>query len=382
MMYKKNQRLNFGDNDFVTKYTTNIPYHFIRVVKMTTDDNKTEYYQALLAKNSEYEGIFYVGVKTTGVFCRPTCPARKPKFEHCEFFETVQEALLAAFRPCKRCQPLSHPNQVSALIRTLVEAVEKNPEKRWKNKDFQELLVDASTARRQFKKRFGMTFVEFARAMRMGLAMKQIRQGDTVIDAQISMGYESSSGFRDAFSSIMGAAPAKLGTGNILKATWLDTKLGAMIAIADESALYLLEFVDRRGLEREIDRLRIKTKSAIVPGTTPIIVSIELELQQYFAGQLINFKTPLLLLGSSFQKQVWQALQNIPSGETRSYLDIAKVLGRPTAFRAVANANGANQMAIVIPCHRVINANGELGGYGGGIARKKWLITHEKRSKN
>jgi AraC family transcriptional regulator of adaptative response/methylated-DNA-[protein]-cysteine methyltransferase len=277
-----------------------------------TNDDRIEYYQALLAKNSEYEGAFYVGVKTTGVFCRPTYPARKPKFEHCEFFATAQEALLASFRPCKRCQPLSHPNQASPLIQTLVDAVEKNPEKRWKNKDFQELLVDASTARRQFKKRFGMTFAEYARARRMGLAMKQIRQGDSVIDAQISMGYESSSGFRDAFSRIMGAAPSKLETNNILKAAWLDTKLGAMIAIADEAALYLLEFVDRRGLEREIDRLRIKTKSAIVPRSTPILVSIEQELQHYFAGELIQFKTPLLLLGSAFQKQVWQLLQNIP----------------------------------------------------------------------
>lgn len=119
--------------------------------------NKKNYYQALIAKNTEYEGVFYVGVKTTGVFCRPTCPARKPKFEHCEFFETAQQALLASFRPCKRCRPLSHPNHVSELIQTLVEAVEANPEKRWKEKDFQALSVDASTARRQFKKRFGMT---------------------------------------------------------------------------------------------------------------------------------------------------------------------------------------------------------------------------------
>lgn len=167
---------------------------------------KVEYYEALIAKNSEYEGVFYVGVKTTGVFCRPTCPARKPKFEHCEFFATAQQALLASFRPCKRCRPLSHPNHVSDLVQTLVAAVETNPEKRWKDKDFQALSVDASTARRQFKKRFGMTFVEYARARRMGLAMKHIRTGKAIIDAQLSTGYESSSGFRDAFSRIMGAA--------------------------------------------------------------------------------------------------------------------------------------------------------------------------------
>lgn len=346
---------------------------------MITAGNKDEYYQALLDKNLEYEGVFYVGVKTTGVFCRPTCPARKPKLENCEFFETASQALLASFRPCQRCRPLSHPNHVSDLVQTLVDAVEENPEKRWKERDFQEISVDASTARRQFKKRFGMTFVAYARARRMGLAMKQIRGGDTVINAQLDTGYESSSGFRDAFARIMGAAPTKLGQCSILKAAWLDTKLGPMIAIADEDALYLLEFVDRRGLEREVERLRQRTKSAIIPGTAPSIHSIENELSQYFDGKLKDFKTPLHFLGSPFQKRVWEELQRIPFGETRSYAEIALAIGNPIAFRAVANANGANQIAIVIPCHRVINTTGELGGYGGGIARKKWLINHERQ---
>ncbi len=346
---------------------------------MITAEIKREYYQALLDKKTEYEGIFYVGVKTTGVFCRPTCPARKPKFENCEFFETAQQALLASFRPCQRCRPLSHPNHVSDLIQTLVNAVEANPEKRWKDKDFQNLSVDASTARRQFKKRFGMTFVEYARARRMGMAMKQIRSGEKIIEAQLEAGYESSSGFRDAFSRMMGAAPTLVGNRKILKASWIDTKLGPMIAIADEEALYLLEFVDRCGLEREIERLRQKTKSAILPGTTKPLHSIEQEISQYFEGKLWAFKTPLSLLGSSFQKRVWEELQKIPLGETRSYTDMAAAIGKPSAFRAVANANGANQIAIVIPCHRVINANGELGGYGGGLPRKKWLIHHEKQ---
>lgn len=345
---------------------------------MPKADCMQKYYQALLDKNTEYEGIFYVGVKTTGVFCRPTCPARKPKFENCEFFETAQQALLASFRPCKRCKPLSHPNHVSELVQRLVDAVEENPEKRWKNTDFEAFSIDVSTARRQFQKRFGMTFVEYARARRMGLAMKQIRDGDSVIDAQLSTGYESSSGFRDAFSRIMGAAPTKLDLKSVLKASWLDTRLGPMIAIASDTALYLLEFVDRRGLEREIQRLREKTRSAIIPGITAPIHSIEKELSLYFDGKLKAFKTPLCIEGSPFQQQVWDELKKIPVGATRSYLDIAKAVGRPAAFRAVAQANGANQFAIVIPCHRVINANGKLGGYGGGIVRKEWLINFEQ----
>ncbi|MBW4840704.1 MAG: trifunctional transcriptional activator/DNA repair protein Ada/methylated-DNA--[protein]-cysteine S-methyltransferase, partial [Paenibacillaceae bacterium] len=284
---------------------------------------KEEYYQALLEKNTEYEGVFYVGVKTTGVFCRPTCPARKPKFENCEFYETAKEALLASFRPCQRCRPLSHPSRVSDLVRQLVEAVEAHPEKRWKDEDFRQLSVDASTARRQFKKRFGMTFVEYARARRMGLALGNIRSGRPVIDAQLAMGYESSSGFRDAFSRIMGAAPSRLEENRVLRAAWLDTPLGPMIAIADEEALYLLEFVDRRGLEREVERLRKRTKSAVIPGFTGPIRSIERELAQYFDGRLTEFATPLRLLGTPFQQQVWTRLRQIPPGETRSYAELA-----------------------------------------------------------
>ena len=247
------------------------------------------------------------------------------------------------------------------MIQTL-EAVEKNPEKRWKDQDFREMSIDVTTARRQFKKRFGMTFVEYARARRMGIAMKQIRAGESVIEAQLSTGYESSSGFRDAFSRIMGAPPSKSGQSNILKASWFDSPLGPMVAIGDDNVLYLVEFVDRRGLEREVQRLRQKIKSAIIPGHTQPIRSIEIELSQYFAGNLREFKTPLFFLGSPFQKSVWEELKKIPYGETRSYFEIAAAIGKPSAYRAVAQANGANQLGIVIPCHRVINSNGELGG--------------------
>jgi AraC family transcriptional regulator, regulatory protein of adaptative response / methylated-DNA-[protein]-cysteine methyltransferase len=135
-----------------------------------------------------------------------------------------------------------------------------------------------------------MTFVEYARARRMGLALKNIRDGQTIIDTQLSTGYESSSGFRDAFSRIMGAAPTLLNDGKILRAAWIDTRLGPMMAIGVEHALHLLEFVDRRGLEREVERLRKRTRSAIISGITEPIQSIERELTQYFEGTLT---TPL-----------------------------------------------------------------------------------------
>lgn len=338
-----------------------------------------EYYQALVHKDSRYEGIFFAGITSTGIFCRPTCPARKPKFEHCEFFKTAEQALLASYRPCKRCQPLSHPNQVSPVIQKLVEAVESEPEKRWTDADFRALSIDASTARRQFKKRFGMTFVQYARARRMGIALGEIRKGKSVTFGQYETGYQSSSGFRDAFTKIMGTLPSSTKQQLILKAEWIDTKLGPMVAIADETHLYLLEFIDRRGLEREVERLRKRVKAAIIPGTTQPIDSIRQELENYYSGQCLEFKTPIKLIGSEFQQTVWQTLQTIPAGTTRAYTELATMLGNPKACRAVARANGTNQLALIVPCHRIINLNRELGGYGGGLARKAWLIEHEQK---
>lgn len=151
-----------------------------------------------------------------------------------------------------------------------------------------------------------------------------------------------------------------------------------MIAIADDQALYLLEFIDCSRLEL----LKKKLNLAIVPGVNKPIKSIQNELKKYFECSLKEFKTPLVFLGSGFQKRVWGELKKISFGETRSYFEISSQIGQPTAFRAVANANRLNKFAIIIPCHRVINKNGELGGYNGGIERKKWLINHEKIGKD
>lgn len=190
--------------------------------------------------------------------------------------------------------------------------------------------------------------------------------------------YESNSNLRETFSHIIDTALTKIGTSNILKASWLDTPLGPMLAIGDDKALYLLEFLDRKGLERKVERLRKKIQSAIIPGHTPPIISIENELKKYFEGKLIEFTTPLFFLGSPFQQRVWDELQKIPFGETRSYSEIATAINQPSAFRAVANANGANPCTLIVPCHRVINTSGALGGYSAGLTRKKWLLNHEK----
>ena len=182
-------------------------------------------------------------------------------------------------------------------------------------------------------------------------------------------------------SKITDVLSKQLGThsNTTLYFSWLDTPLDPILAIGDETSLCLLEFIGKRNLESEIEKLMLKTKAAIIPGSSHPIVSIEKELKAYFKGELKEFKTPLYIFGSPFQKQAWEALMRIPYGQTRSYLDQAISIGKPSSVRAVANANGANQLAIVIPCHRIINTNGNLGGYSGGIEHKKWLIEHEKR---
>lgn len=201
-----------------------------------------------------------------------------------------------------------------------------------------------------------------------------------MIDTPLDNPYKSTTSFHDAFSTIM-AAPLGLAHETLacLKFAWLETPLGQMLVIADDKQLYLLEFIQKRGLEKQIDRLRNQLFTVITPEKTQPIVSIEKELDAYFSGKLKQFKTPFVLIGSEFQKHAWKALGDIPYGKTKSYAEQAQIIKKPSAYRAVANANGRNQLAIIVPCHRIIRSHGELGGYAGGIARKQWLLDHEKK---
>lgn len=168
-------------------------------------------------------------------------------------------------------------------------------------------------------------------------------------------------------------------TVKILTSHYFETPLGTMFAIADEAALYLLEFTERVRLDSEVANLTKKSRATLISGITSPIHSIQEELKHYFAGNLKVFKTPILMHGTAFQKEAWEQLNRIPYGETHSYAEQAKAIGKPKAFRAVAKANSTNQLAIIVPCHRIINTSGELGGYAAGLTRKKWLLDHEKK---
>jgi AraC family transcriptional regulator of adaptative response/methylated-DNA-[protein]-cysteine methyltransferase len=335
-------------------------------------------YAALLKRDSTFEGVFYAGIKTTGIFCRPTCPARKPNFENVEFFSNPQEALYAGYRPCLRCHPLDKEKQRPELIGKLCDAIENSPSRRIANLDLRRMGIDPSTARRQFQQTYGMTFQAYQRARRMGEALHEIRKGEKVITAQLNQGFTSASGFWEAFKQVFGTPPSQADAIHCLQARWIDTPLGAMLALADQDGLHLLEFVDRRGLENEITKLRQQTKSVIVPGNNSILEKVGNELKNYFEGTSASFTIALLVRGSSFENEVWKLLRQIPPGKTWSYRQLAEKLGKPNATRAVGNANGRNILALVIPCHRVIRSDGSLCGYGGGVWRKKWLLEHEQ----
>lgn len=342
---------------------------------MASLKDKQKYYKALIERNSEYEGLFYVGVKTTGIFCRSTCSAKKPKIENCLFFETTEQAIAAGFRSCKVCKPLD--SNENNNIQKLINQINSNPHKKWSDKDLKNL--NSSTIRRQFKKQFGMTFIKYVRSKQIAYAEDRIKNGVKAIDIQINSGFNSPNGFRSAFSKLIGNKPTKVGNKLILKSKWINTPLGKMFAVSDEKNLYLLEFHDRKNLQLQIDKLNEQLNSIVLPGNTEVLDSIEKEIDLYFQGKLKVFTTPYILIGTNFRTKVWNQLSQISYSETISYNELALRVNLPSGFRAVANANASNRLAIIIPCHRVINKNGKLGGYAGGLSRKEWLINMESK---
>lgn len=340
-------------------------------------DSKT-LYDALVARDASYDGRAYVGVSSTGIFCRLTCPARKPKYENCQFFATPGACIEAGFRACKRCHPLNAAAGNDPLVRRLLEALEARPSYRWREEDLVAMGADPSTIRRAFKRQFGMTFLEMARQRRLREGFTTLSAGQSVISAQLEAGFESPSAFRAAFARLVGIAPGQFRKDAQLLADWIETPLGAMVAVACQHKLHLLEFADRKALPREVAKLQKRQPGGIGFGRPEVVDQAAEELGAYFTGRAARFDTPLAYHGTAFEADVWRALREIPVGQTRSYGALAQSLGRPGSSRAVARANGANQIAVMIPCHRVLGADGALTGYGGGLWRKQRLIEIER----
>jgi len=332
---------------------------------------------AFLGRDASYDGIFLTGVQTTGIFCRPTCSAKKPRPENVQFFGTSREALNAGFRPCKRCRPLELVGSPPEWLRPLLSAVESDPARRWSDHDMRVAGFSPERVRRWFKRAHGMTFHAYSRARRLGSALGQVKNGSRVSSAAFDAGYESLSGFQEAFRRYFGSPPSDLGDSMVVRVDRISTPLGPMLIAATDDALCLLEFVDRRALPTQVTRIREGLEAVFVPDSNEVIRRTARELSEYFKGSLRRFTIPTTAPGTDFQREVWDALCEIPYGETRSYSELAATVGRPKAVRAVGRVNGLNALAIVVPCHRVVGADGKLVGYGGGVWRKRRLLAVE-----
>ncbi len=337
-------------------------------------------YLSLMKKDSSYEGIFIVGVKTTGIFCRPTCTARKPKRENVEFFATTKEALQRGYRPCKVCRPMLPLGSQPEWMNKLIEEVNKDLSVRFNDFKIRNFGLDPNRVRRWFKKNHHMTFQSYLRSLRLGQSFGYLTNGGKVVDAAFKHGHDSLSGFTEAFKKLTGTNPSKMKTTNqnVIHVYKILTPLGPMMAGSVKEGICLLEFTDRRMLETSLKFLQKKWEAPIVTSIGPHIKQLEEELTEYFAKKRKHFGVPLVTPGTEFQNKVWNVLKDIPYGETRSYKAQAIAMGNEKAIRAVARANGENRIAIIIPCHRVIGIDGKLVGYGGGLDRKEFLLNLER----
>lgn len=334
--------------------------------------------KAFRERDASFDGLFFAAVSTTGIFCRPSCPARKPLPGNVRYYATAAEALFAGYRPCERCRPLASAADPEWLS-SLVARVEAEPRRRIGDAQLRAEGFDPATVRRRFQSRYGLTFQAYQRSRRLAAAFESIKRGGSIDDAVFDHGYDSHSGFREAFGKLFGDAPGRAVEGgrDYIRVAWIESPLGPMVAAAVDAGICLLEFTERRMLEAQAETLKSRFKLPAVPASHPYIERLKVELGEYFAGARRDFDLPIAEPGTSFQERVWAALREIPYGETRSYGELARAVGDPAAVRAVAQANGRNRIAILVPCHRVIGSDGGLGGYGGGVWRKKRLLEIE-----
>jgi AraC family transcriptional regulator, regulatory protein of adaptative response / methylated-DNA-[protein]-cysteine methyltransferase len=338
------------------------------------------YYDALLDRSEEHVGVFFAAVTTTGVFCIATCRARKPKRQNVRFFTDAQGALQHGFRPCKVCRPTEHAYSPPPPVLHALQWLRTNPQNKLSDGLLREHGLSPETLRRWFLRHHGLTFQAYQRQVRINSAVEHLKAGGSATQSALHAGYESLSGFGYTYKRITGRAPSQHPRGlSSIQLHRFTTPLGPMFVCATASGVCLLEFVNRRMLETELRDLQRLLRARVVPGESPHTRQAVGELDEYFRGERRTFDVPLDMPGSALQQSVWQALQAIPFGQTSSDSELASALGRPDAVRAIGAANNRNRVSIIIPCHRVIGRDGRLIGYGGGMARKQWLLEHETR---
>jgi O-6-methylguanine DNA methyltransferase len=342
------------------------------------DMDEQRAWQAVLARDRAFDGRFVTGVVSTGIYCRPSCSARHPRRENVRFFASPSEAEMAGLRPCLRCRPNETGRDEQAVARALriLTTAEQAPS----------LAVLAGEVgyspahfQRVFKRAVGMSPSGFVRARRIEAAAEALSSGASVTSAIYEAGFGASSRFYEASEGRMGMKPSAWregGRGVTIRWAVVSTTLGAMLVAATEKGVCRLSFNESRD---ELER-RFPHATLVAGGDTFSDLLDEVISAVERPGQSLNI--PLDVQGTAFQEAVWRELQRIPPGETRTYAQIAAGIGRPGAVRAAGSANGANNVAVLIPCHRVIRTGGALGGYAYGEEIKRELLRREQDTKN
>lgn len=346
---------------------------------ITEEEQITMFYEALIERKESFVGIFFVAVKTTSVFCIATCRARKPKLKNVLFYTSFREALANGYRPCKICRPTENANQAPEQVEKAIQLVKNNPKVKITDQQLREEQISPETVRRWFNKHYGMTFQAYQRMYRVNTAYQELQQGKKVTHAAFDTGYESLSGFGYTFKKLIGKSPAASIGKRLILISRFTSPLGPMFIGATDKGICLVEFTDRRMLETAFQDLQRLLDARIIVGENNYIKQAKEELRAYFEGKLMTFSVDLETPGTAFQQLAWKGLQKLAYAEIVSYQEQAKRVDREKAVRAIGTANGANRVAIIIPCHRVIGKNGQLTGYGGGIERKRWLLDHEQK---
>jgi len=328
---------------------------------------------AFMRRDRSWDGRVIGAVKTTGIYCKPSCPARRPKREHVIFYASGEEARTAGFRPCLRCKPdeVGRDREAIAAAVRLIERAEEPPS-----------LTELSEAvgyaphhfQRLFKRDLGVSPAEYSRGLRNRRTETALKANDRVTDAVYDAGYQSPSGFYNDAKERLGMTPSAWrdgGRGETIRWTTFESPLGEMLIAATSKGICRLTFDDS-----EESLMRIFPRATIVKDEGGLRELVEGALEA-IERPLAMPDLPIDVAGTAFQEAVWRELRKIPAGETRSYAEIAAAIGAPKAVRAVGSANGDNHVCVLIPCHRVIRSDGSLGGYGGGIERKKKLLASE-----
>ena len=328
---------------------------------------------AFMRRDRSWDGRVIGAVKTTGIYCKPSCPARRPKREHVIFYASGEEARTAGFRPCLRCKPdeVGRDREAIAAAVRLIERAEEPPS-----------LAELSEAvgyaphhfQRLFKRDLGVSPAEYSRGLRNRRTETALKANDRVTDAVYDAGYQSPSGFYNDAKERLGMTPSAWrdgGRGETVRWTTFESPLGEMLIAATSKGICRLTFDDS-----EESLMRIFPRATIVKDEGGLRELVEGALEA-IERPLAMPDLPIDVAGTAFQEAVWRELRKIPAGETRSYAEIAAAIGAPKAVRAVGSANGDNHVCVLIPCHRVIRSDGSLGGYGGGIERKKKLLASE-----